>query len=372
MQRLPWNSFFRAFALSLVGGCAGLESGDPSLQNDPSALNSNGLTLACTGAQFAMPAITPQQCAAAVAANPGVGPGSLCTYNPSETITYIAPDVDASTVHCTASPAGGLTLGWTQVTITCDYMEAGASYTQTLGCFVGVVDSNPLQIACPDVAVDECDTEPLSLPMGCELCYPVASNCQVDPLDPTTYSCADRVVGRLGVPPGQNLATCRGKVVKTGGGAPVLQYKPSFKYIWPPNHQYVPYDIGNCIVRASDGCTGADIDLATNAAIVRIESDEYEESSLFGKNQGDGNTCYDAIIASPTKALLRAERATGLDGRVYRIVFNVTNPSTGEATEGACVVGVPPSSGQDAVEGDCAFCVGDGCGACPGHSPACK
>ncbi len=85
---------------------------------------------------------------------------------------------------------------------------------------------------------------------------------------------------------------------------------PTVAQLWPPNHKYT--DIG---VR---GVSDADGDLVT-LRIVGVSQDEPVNEV------GSGNTCPDAVIKQDTVSL-RAERAGGGDGRVYRVTFEAEDP----------------------------------------------
>jgi hypothetical protein len=69
---------------------------------------------------------------------------------------------------------------------------------------------------------------------------------------------------------------------------------------------------------------------------------------------------------------LRSERAGRLDGRVYRIAFEVDD-GQGGSVDGACAVTVPHDrSGAAAVDSGPHYCVGRGCGELPGPDPLCR
>lgn len=110
---------------------------------------------------------------------------------------------------------------------------------------------------------------------------------------------------------------------------------PSPAILWPPSHRKVPVDIV--------GVTDPDGDAVT-IAVAAVTQDE----PLNGL--GDGNTRRDAVIRG-SQALIRAERAGGGNGRVYRIHFTATD-SHGEACTGSVAVGVPHSMKPGDEPGD--------------------
>lgn len=161
-------------------------------------------------------------------------------------------------------------------------------------------------------------------------------------------------------------SSCTATITVTDTTPPVVTTTGDVPSLWPPNHGYRAFALGDCITSIVDNCGGA-LDVATAAHIVRVESDEGESAT------GTGSTCEDAVITSPTTADLRAERAGNGDGRVYTVHFEAVD-GAGRATPGTCRVQVAKSaSPADAVATDsgCHYCVGAGCGACPGPAPTC-
>jgi hypothetical protein len=121
-----------------------------------------------------------------------------------------------------------------------------------------------------------------------------------------------------------------------------------------------------------DGCDGSLTLAAAGAHITRITSDELEDDKLVKGGLGDGDTCDDIVLTGPMTADLRVERSGGGNGRVYTIFFDVSD-THGNVTSSSCKVSVPhDQSIPDAAPDDgCQYCVGIGCGSCPGHDPAC-
>jgi len=135
--------------------------------------------------------------------------------------------------------------------------------------------------------------------------------------------------------------------------------------LWPPDHRMVPVTLADCVVQVTDACQG-ELDIMQVGTILRIESDEAEQAP------GSGSTCRDIVLVGPNSAEVRAERIGNADGRVYTITFSATD-AAGNVALATCEVEVThDESGPPAVGGACAFCVGDGCGSCPGPDPLCK
>jgi hypothetical protein len=107
--------------------------------------------------------------------------------------------------------------------------------------------------------------------------------------------------------------------------------RPTVGVLWPPNHALVR--IG--IVGVTD---------PNNDAVITITGITQDEPTT---GLGDGDTAVDAVINSDGSVLLRAERAGGGDGRVYRVRFTASD-SEGSSS-GEVFVSVPQSAKKPAV-----------------------
>ncbi|WNG38144.1 HYR domain-containing protein [Archangium violaceum] len=140
--------------------------------------------------------------------------------------------------------------------------------------------------------------------------------------------------------------------------------------LWAPNHkyEYLPYVLSQCAAPAKDAC-GKSLPLEKYGRILRVTSDEVEDAN----GNGDGRTCNDMVIESPTAVKLRAEREGTGNGRVYTLHYVVTNDA-GASAQSSCRIYVPhDQSGRGAVDSGVKFCVGEGCPAGTAeHSPLCK
>jgi hypothetical protein len=103
--------------------------------------------------------------------------------------------------------------------------------------------------------------------------------------------------------------------------------------VWPPNHQYQSFTAADFGITASSGCNG---NLTNSVVIASVSSDEPEDSA-----GADGSTLNDIVIAADCKSLqLRRERDGNLNGRVYTIIFKVTD-SVGQTSTVTVTVSVP-------------------------------
>lgn len=273
------------------------------------------------------------------------------------------------TVTCTQSPAGPYTgPGSTQVTLTCVDSEGAEDSCQAT---ITIVDTTAPMLTCPDDQTLECvdggaiATFSASASDNCELtdvgCQPPSG--ATFPLGDTTATCTAQDSS-------SNSASCDFAVHVVDTQPPVVTPAPP-ALLWPPNHWMRPFDLAECITSVVDACNG-DLDVAASATITRITSDEPEDDKLGRGGQGDGDTCNDIELTGPRTANLRVERMGRQNGRAYTVHFEVVDGS-GNLTSGSCKVGVPhdQSDPADVPDDGCQYCVGSGCGTCPGHDAAC-
>lgn len=130
----------------------------------------------------------------------------------------------------------------------------------------------------------------------------------------------------------------------TVGGNPVITLSTTSATMWPPNHQYQTFNVGNFVASASSECDPS-VDI-NDVVIQKVSSDEPEENPAGA----DGNTLNDIVIAPDCKSVqLRRERDGNLNGRVYTITFKVTD-SFGHSTTVTVKVSVPPNNSSPAVD----------------------
>lgn len=157
---------------------------------------------------------------------------------------------------------------------------------------------------------------------------------------------ANAASGVLQVPVGAGEAvTCEVRNQAVAGcvdaAPPVVDVVP-FVELWPPNHKYHTVTLDQCVAAVSDDCDDGlgDGGLGDAAQIVSVYSDEPDNAT------GDGNTTSDIEIIDGTTVRVRAERRGMRDGRVYGIVFTVTD-AAGNATTATCLTGVPHDQSGD-------------------------
>lgn len=102
--------------------------------------------------------------------------------------------------------------------------------------------------------------------------------------------------------------------------------------LWPPNHKLVEVC---ATVEADDDCDAAPV-----VSLLSITSDEPDNG------EGDGNTDNDIQFGEDDCFLLRSERQGGGDGRVYTIIYCVTDASGNTAYDTTTVVVPHDQSGS--------------------------
>ncbi len=106
---------------------------------------------------------------------------------------------------------------------------------------------------------------------------------------------------------------------------PTLTVNLSHASLWPANHKYV--DVEASFITSNDGAV---------VSLVSVTSDEPDDGL------GDGDTANDIVIVDNDTIQLRAERSGAGDGRIYTIVYQVTN-SCGASVTVTTTVTVPHS-----------------------------
>lgn len=278
-------------------------------------------------------------------------------------------DPDGNLVGCSQLPPPPYSgVGPHEVTLTCvDTEGATSSCTAT----VTVVDETPPSIACPENQTLECVNH------GAVATFTASAtdNCGVGetscaPPSGTTFGLGTTNDTCTATDGSGNTASCAFSVTVVDTQPPVVTTGSPVVY-WPPNHKYQEFDVADCVTSIVDTCDGSEI-AASSAHITRITSDEAEDDKLAGGGLGDGNTCNDIVITGPRTANLRVERMGHSNGRLYTVFFDVTD-AQGNVTSANCKVGVPhdQSDPSSAPDDGCKYCVGSGCGSCPGHDPVC-
>ncbi|KFA93780.1 hypothetical protein Q664_07030 [Archangium violaceum Cb vi76] len=261
------------------------------------------------------------------------------------------------------SHASGSTFPVGETPVTCGATDASGN-TASCGFSVTVTgDTTPPVLSCPTapVVVNACSaggsTATFSV-SATDNCGPVSVNCSHPsgsefPAGNTTVSCS--ATDGFG-----NTSSCSFSV-QVSGGSPSTPPTPGAERgteLWSPNHkyEYLPLLLSECAAPATDSC-GKPLPLEKYGRILRVTSDEVEDAN----GNGDGRTCDDMVIVSPTSVQLRSEREGTGDGRVYTLHYVVTNDA-GVSAQSSCRVYVPhDQSGRTVVDSGVKFCVGEGC-----------
>jgi hypothetical protein len=157
--------------------------------------------------------------------------------------------------------------------------------------------------------------------------------------------CVDAFKIKLVVSDGYDETECETVVAIKDMRPPVVEVRKHPLQMWPPNHKHRKVMPSMFIEKAEDAC-GNPIDLSVALSIVEVRSDEPED------HKGDGKTVDDIKVMCPSTVYLRAERAGGMMGRVYTIVYRVTDENSVYTDVEAKVVVPHDQSGRPVVEND--------------------
>jgi len=149
-----------------------------------------------------------------------------------------------------------------------------------------------------------------------------------------------------------NTTTATQTVTVIDNTVPVITLNGNTPSMWPPNHKYTTFGVGNFVSSVFDNCGGVSV---SNVVIAQVTSDETENGN------GDGNTLNDIVIGSDCKSVqLRSERDGGGNGRVYTITFRLTD-THGNSTTATAQVVVPHNPGQTPVDSGVHYTVNGSC-----------
>jgi hypothetical protein len=125
---------------------------------------------------------------------------------------------------------------------------------------------------------------------------------------------------------GENETTVDFTVEVEDREAPVVTGITSPLSMWPANHKYGTFTIGDFVTSVHDNCS--DVTLG-DARIRRVTSDEPEDVA----GGGDGNTMQDIVVSFDGRSVqLRSERLGGGNGRVYTVYIEVADDFGNVAT----------------------------------------
>lgn len=137
-------------------------------------------------------------------------------------------------------------------------------------------------------------------------------------------------------------------------GKPVISIEAGTAKLWPANHNYQTISLDDLGITVTDNCD-QNLSLA-DVIIARVWSDEAENAS----GNSDGNTNRDMVIAADCRSvMLRAERNTNSNGRVYTLKLEVMDEN-GNIGKADYKVKVPITNGGGAVDNGQAYFV-EGC-----------
>ena len=151
---------------------------------------------------------------------------------------------------------------------------------------------------------------------------------------PIVSASGDTLVFQLTVTdPVQRSSTATSNVTVVHQNPVCTAAEASPSVLWPPNHNLSPVKIL--------GVTDPD-NLSTTITVTAVTQDEPV------KGLGDGDTSPDAVIQGQG-VLLRVERASSSNGRVYQVTFTATDSKGGTCT-GTVKVGAPRAKQSLAVD----------------------
>jgi hypothetical protein len=254
--------------------------------------------------------------------------------------TTLANDYMMLTAGCGAT--GSVDVTWT-ATDGCGLTGNGSSsfaIVDTMAPSVTLNGESDVSIEC---GVDEYEEMGASATDTCDTELSVAdvAGDTVDNRTPGTYEVLYETQDACGNA-GEGLS--RTVVVEDTMGPEIVE--GAMPMLWPPNHRYVTLSLSDCVESVIDACSG-EIDVDEAGVIQAIYSDEPENVN----GNGDGNTTDDIVILDDSSFMVRAERSGQGNGRVYGIMFDVTDEG-GNTVSAECHVGVPHDQSGDAPVDD--------------------
>jgi hypothetical protein len=253
------------------------------------------------------------------------------------TLSATVSDIcDASpTVTWSHGPTAVFPLGSTTVTVTAaDASENRASDTVV----VNVEDTTPPELIIPDdVTVEQETRDGTVVDLTATATDISDADVEITSDELAIYTLGTRTVTFRATDKSGNAATCTTTVTVIDTTPPDISITVSPDTLWPPNHKMA--DIV-ATVTVSDI-----VDAAPSVVLTSVTSNEPDND----KGNGDGNTVNDIqgaeIGTEDYEFQLRAERAGKGDGRIYTIVYTVTDTSGNSASASATVV-VPLGIGE--------------------------
>lgn len=239
---------------------------------------------------------------------------------------------------------GGLMLGTHTFTLKVSDGQCGGE-SQASVTFT-IVDTQPPVISGvgPDASV-ECPADPysqFSSPSVSDACDPNPVFGYTDVVTPGCGGTSSVTRTWTATDASNNSASASQTITVEDNSAPVIATNAAVK-LWPPNHEYVSFDIDDMVASVSDACGTALT--AADVTIHSVWSDEVEDDP----DLGDGETLADIVISCDFQSvMLRKERMGNSNGRVYTVKLQLSDGcNTGYAT---FTVGVPKNANGKAVD----------------------
>lgn len=143
-----------------------------------------------------------------------------------------------------------------------------------------------------------------------------------------------------------NQKSCTFNVTVQDTKAPITGTSKNI-LLWPADGALHEITLMDCANFTVDACHGRLNPLNFNGGVITsVTADEPDDAP----GNRDGATTGDVQIKKPWLALVRAERDTTRNGRVYTINYQVTDPSSNTATGASCKVFVPVNQGSTAID----------------------
>jgi len=318
-------------------------------------VTNTGLSLSTNAAETYLPC-PPNLRPVAICANRTISAGPTCQGGPvSVNNGSYDPDNGPGPLSIYESPGAPFALGNTTVTLVAD----DSNLSSTCSAVVTVKDNTPPQLTCPANVNLQCTNGGAVLtyqtPQATDNCSGATVTCTPPSGTQLTFGAPPTTVTCTARDSALNQSSCsfQANVVDT---TPPVAGTSRGVVLWPADGTLQEISLMDCANFLIDSCTGREIPLKDHGVITKITSDELEDAA----GPSDGNTLGDMVIKKPWLALLRAERDTTHNGRVYTIHYRATD-SSGNAVTSFCKVTVPVTSGVTAVEGPPLYCVGPNC-----------
>ncbi len=248
-------------------------------------------------------------------------------------------DPEGEALTYSVSPPGPYPLGATTVTLTVTDIKDDSDDCDAI---ITVIDDTPPTAdidPLPDL-VGECSVTVSAVPTATDNCAGLLYGTTTDPLTYTEQG-VYTVTWTYNDGHGNTLQQWQ-TIIVDDVSAPTITTIESDLTMWPPNHKYQTFVIGDFVTAVSDNC--ADLAIA-DVYITKVTSDEQED---VGGN-GDGKTFNDIVIETGCLSVdLRKERQGGNNGRVYTIYMRLDDGND-NYTEATAEVHVQHNPGNPAI-----------------------